>query len=234
MGVVWTKGPRIHGWTGCRSLEVWSLDRRQSVSRPSPFQANLHHRNGTGSLWCWVGGRSDGGCVTSEWPLERRGGVLVGARVVRLEGEGPAKGTGGLADWHRWQPGRWDEWTGNTIASKLNWNWIWELQLLLGLGGPSLGLGVGSLQCTRRDRGPGEEEHGWWTAGDQTQHERKHRRCTGPDGRWRRARWAAVTLSLSLCLWVQRCLYHKHSSVTRYLLSRTQPSLSLLFSFPPQ
>lgn len=28
---------------------VWSLDKRQSVSKPSPFQADkLQHRNGTG------------------------------------------------------------------------------------------------------------------------------------------------------------------------------------------
>lgn len=101
---VWTKGPRVHGWTGCRSLDVWSLYLRQSVSKHSPFQANLQHRNGTGSLWGWVGGRSDGGCVTSEWPLRRQGVLLGGARLACVEGEG-AKGTGGLADWHRWQMG---------------------------------------------------------------------------------------------------------------------------------
>lgn len=93
---VWTKCPRVHGWTGCRSLDVWSLYGRQSVSKPSQFQANLQHRNGTGSLWGWVGGRSDGGCVTSEWPLERQGVLLGGARLACVEGEG-AKGR--RVDW---------------------------------------------------------------------------------------------------------------------------------------
>jgi hypothetical protein len=43
-------GPRGHGWTGCRSLDVWDLDRRRPVSEPSPFQGYLQHNKGTGSL----------------------------------------------------------------------------------------------------------------------------------------------------------------------------------------
>lgn len=116
--------PRLDGMS--ISGYVWSLDRRQSVSKPRPFQADkLQHRNGTGSLWgVWVGGRSDADCVTTEWPLERQRDTLVGARVACVEGEGPR----GRMDWRigGWQTGRWDEWTGEMqIASKLNWNWIW-------------------------------------------------------------------------------------------------------------
>lgn len=49
---VWSDS-KIHGvhgcmWTGCRSLDVWGLDRRPSVSEPSPFKGNLQHGKGTG------------------------------------------------------------------------------------------------------------------------------------------------------------------------------------------
>lgn len=47
----WSKGPRVHGWTGCRSLDVCvelGQARRQSVSKPSASQAELQHR--------WLGG----------------------------------------------------------------------------------------------------------------------------------------------------------------------------------
>lgn len=169
-------GPRLDGMSISGSVEFWTGD--------SPSVSRAHSKPS-----CNTGGRSDGGCVTSEWPLERQGGCSGWCEGGVCRGRRAGQGDGWIGRLAQMaKPGRWDEWTGNAIASKPNWNWIWDwiaLQLLLGLGGPSLGLGVGSVQCTRRDRGAGEEEHGWWTAGDQTQHERKHRGCTGPEGRYR-------------------------------------------------
>lgn len=122
MCVGWTKGPRVHGRTRCRSLDVWSLDRRQSVSnKPSPPQANLQHRYlsryGTGLLlgtgWRRERHRLCHNRVASRKAERCPGWCEAGACRVRR-----AKGTDGLAD--RWQIARWDEWTGDAIAPRLN------------------------------------------------------------------------------------------------------------------
>lgn len=178
-----SSSPRVHGPAVGRDVDLWM---RRVWAGGSPSVGPVHSRPtcntemGPACSGAGLEGEATPGCVTAEWPLERQGGVLTWCEGGVCRGR-RAKRTDGLADWQigRLADGRRaDGMNGrgrrNCIQAEL------ELDLIAAAspgghgcagrrGGRARGppvsprLSGGRIQCgaRRRDRGAGEEEHGW-------------------------------------------------------------------------